>query len=249
VSNDLLGALHPADYKRISGQLTSRVFGPRQRLQKRHNPLTDVYFPGTMLCSLIQVMEDGRSAEIAMVGSEGLIGVEAVFGVQASMNDATVQIAGEGQALSMSLSAFRLELARQGPFASLVRNYANGFVRSLFQSAACNALHSVDARCCRWLLHAQDRLSTDELPVTHELVAAMLGVRRSTVSVIMKSLAQDHVVSSRHRSIRIVDRNALEARACECYATVTALLSSKETTEIGDSYDAPFQSPYPAPLL
>ena len=158
--NDLLSSLDPVEYKRISGQLSPHTLGSRQRLQKQNNQLTDVYFPDAILCSLIQVMEDGRSAEIFMVGSEGIIGVEGAFGVETSMYDATVQIAGEGRALSMSLSAFRTELARQGQFASLVRNYASGFMRSLFQSAACNALHSVDARCCRWLLHAQDRLST-----------------------------------------------------------------------------------------
>jgi CRP-like cAMP-binding protein len=218
--NGLLAALPADEYARIAPHLAVAPFRARQLLHKRDEPLNHIFFPGRALCSLVVTLEDGSTAEVAMVGGEGLIGVESVFGQRVACCDATVQVPGDGQAFVMSIDAFRAELAGSPAFESIVRNYAQAFVGFLMQSVACNALHTVDARCCRWLLHAQDRLAADELPLTHDLISTLLGVRRPTVTLVMNSLAQAGIVSASRGTLRIVDRVALESRACECYRVI-----------------------------
>src|SRR5688500_4105340 len=219
--NGLLAALPADEYARIASHLTNTPLRPRQLLHKRAEPLSEIVFPGRSLCSLVVTMEDGATAEVGVVGAEGLIGVEAVFEQRVASCDATVQVAGDGQAFVMSIDAFRAELARSPVFESLVRNYAQAFIGFMMQSVACNGLHSVDARCCRWLLHAQDRLAANELPLTHDLISTMLGVRRPTVTLVMNSLAQAGIVSASRGTLRIVDRAMLESRACECYRVIS----------------------------
>jgi CRP-like cAMP-binding protein len=168
-------------------------------------------------------MSEGTSAEIAVAGSEGFIGVEAALGLQVAMCDAVVQVAGDGVGHSMSVDAFRAELERRGALHEIVGKYAQAFVGFVMQSAACNGIHSVEARCCRWLLNAQDRLGRDEFPVTHGLLAAMLGVRRPTVTLIMTNLTQLGIISTSRGAIRITGRDALETRSCGCYRAVKTL--------------------------
>ena len=218
--NQLLAALPADEYARITPHLTAAPLRARQVLHKRDEPLNDIVFPGRSLCSLVLTMEDGATAEVGVVGAEGLIGVEAVLGQRLASCDATVQVAGDGQAVVMSTDAFRAELARSPAFESIVRNYAQAFVGFMMQSVACNGLHTVDARCCRWLLHAQDRLASNELPLTHDLISTMLGVRRPTVTLVMNSLAQAGIVSASRGTLRILDRMTLESRACECYRVI-----------------------------
>lgn len=216
----LLAALPADEYARIASHLSVMPLRARQLLYKRDAPLTEIVFPGRSLCSLVVTMEDGATAEVGVVGSEGLIGVEAVLGQRVASCDATVQVAGDGQALALSIDAFRAELTRSAAFEAIVRNYAQAFVAFMMQSVACNGLHSVDARCCRWLLHAQDRLAANELPLTHDLISTMLGVRRPTVTLVMNSLTQAGIVSASRGTLRIVDRVMLESRACECYRVI-----------------------------
>lgn len=224
--NHLLAALPPDDYARVASHLMLAPIRARQMLYKRDEALKQIFFPARSLCSLLMTMEDGASAEIAVVGPEGVVGIEVALGLRTAACDAAVQVAGEGYAFVMNTDVFRSELARPGMFGVLVQNYARAFVGLVTQSVACNALHAVDARCCRWLLHAQDRLATSELPLTHDLLSAMLGVRRPTVTLVLNDLTQAGIVSTSRGTLKILDRHALESRACVCYRAVTAVFES-----------------------
>lgn len=244
--NRLLAALPPEDYSRISPLLTLEVLKGRQVLQKRDEALRQIYFPSQSLCSLILTTTDGVSAEIAVVGAEGLVGVEAVLGLTGAMCDAVVQVAGEGVAHSMSVDAFQVELERRGALHDLLRKYAQAFVGFITQSVACNALHAVEARCCRWLLHADDRLGGRAFPLTHELLSTMLGVRRPTVTLVMTTLTHLGIVSTSRGVVQIVNREALEGHACSCYRAVKALFDeriplddSKQRPDYGDAWQQP----------
>jgi CRP-like cAMP-binding protein len=225
IDNQLLSALPEEELARISSQLTRVPLKARQVLYKRDEPLKQVFFPGRTLCSLLLTMEDGASVEIAVVGPEGIVGIEAVLGVRVAACDATVQVEGDGHALAMNVDAFRAALDTCPTFATLAGKYAHAFIEFVMQSVACNARHSVDARCCRWLLHAHDRLATNDLALTHDLLSTMLGVRRPTVTLVINDLARAEIVSTGRGLIRIVDRARLEARACDCYRTVSKLVS------------------------
>jgi CRP-like cAMP-binding protein len=225
-ANRLLTALPVGDYAHISSLLTARPLAHRQRLQRRDEPLREVYFPGRSISSLIITMDDGSAAEIAMVGSEGVIGIEALTDVSAAACDVTVQVAGDGLGYAMNIDAFHQALEQRPAFQSRVTKYARAFAGSLMQSVACHGLHSAHARCCRWLLQAQDRLGTSELPITHELMATLLGVRRPTVTLIMADLMHSGIASTSRGMTRIVDRAALEAQSCECYKTAKALFDN-----------------------
>jgi CRP-like cAMP-binding protein len=229
--NKLLAALPADDYARIASHMTLVPLHARQVLHKRDEVLTQVVFPSRALCSLVVTMENGATAEVALVGPEGLVGVEAAFGQRIASCDAIVQVAGDGHALSMSIDAFRAELAKSPAFASAMSRYAQAFVAFLMQSVACNGLHHVEARCCRWLLHAQDRLETNDLPLTHDQVSTMLGVRRPTVTLVMNSLVQAGIITPSRGMIRIVDREKLERRSCECYGMVSGVYMRKLTTD------------------
>jgi CRP-like cAMP-binding protein len=175
-------------------------------------------------------MEDGASAEVAQVGPEGFLGVEAAIGQRVQpigSSDAIVQAAGDGYAFTMPVDAFRAELAESPAFASVVRGYAQSFLGFVMQSVACHARHAVEARCCRWLLHAADRLGTTDLPLTHDLMSMLLGVRRPTITLIMKSLAQAGIVSPSRGMIRITERAMLESRACECYRKASVFYAGR----------------------
>jgi CRP-like cAMP-binding protein len=218
--NQLLAALPIDELARIAPQLSYTPLRAREVLHKREAPLKQVFFPGRTLCSLVLTMEDGATAEIAVVGSEGIVGIEAALGVRVAASDATVQVAGDGGAFAMTVDAFREAMETSRLFESQVRKYAEMFVRVVMQSVACNARHAVDERCCRWLLQAHDRLATDDLALTHDLLSTMLGVRRPTVTLVINDLANAGILSTSRGTVRIVDRAALEARACKCYRAV-----------------------------
>ena len=226
ILNHLLAALPAEDLRRVSADLTLETLRPRQRLQKRDEPLCDIYFPGRSLSSLMITMADGSAAETIVVGPEGVVGIEAALGLRQAMCDATVQIAGDAVAYRIRVDAFLRELDRRGPFYTVVTNYAQAFVSFVAHSVACNGLHAVEARCCRWLLHAQDRLGTDQFPLTHDLLSTVLGVRRPTVTLIVGDLVRLGVLSTSRGRTRITDRQAMEARSCECYRTVKRVFDS-----------------------
>lgn len=223
-SNALLAALPLEDYKRICADLTSERVRVRQTLQKRDDPLGAVYFPSRSLCSLIMTTADGAETEAAALGWDGVVGVEALLGFNVAICDAVIQIAGDGICHSMRLDTFQRELDRRGAFYSILRKYANAFVASLMQSVACNGLHSADARCCRWLLQAHDRIGSDQFPLTHDLLSRMIGVRRPTVTLIMSDLVRRRAIATSRGVTRIIELAMLEERSCECYRVVKAHL-------------------------
>jgi len=220
--NQLLASLPPEDFHRVSSELTWRSLKVRQVLHKPGEPIGEIFFPGRSVCSITNVMDDGSVVEVATVGREGLIGIAAVFGAPVASGEAFVQIAAEPAAV-MSIEAFRREMERRGAFYDRVTKYSQAFVNMLMQSVACNGLHSAEQRCCRWLLMTHDRIGQDEFPLTHELLAIMLGVRRPTVTLVMAELARGGIISHVRGHVRIVDRKGLEAATCECYRSVRAV--------------------------
>jgi CRP-like cAMP-binding protein len=217
-SNRLLGALPEADFERLKGQLRTRDGEQKYVLADSGDPINEVYFPVDAVVSVLTRMNDGASVEIATVGNEGLVGVTVAWGAE-TMNPkefATVQV--PGNIVTMEREAFREEVQRQGPLASLVERYTQAFFTQVSQQVACNGLHSVEQRCARWLLLTRDRVGTDEFPMTHEFLAQMLGVRRATVTVTAGILQKAGFVQFSRGRVEIVDREGLENTACECYA-------------------------------
>ena len=221
-ANRLLALLNPADYQRLLPDLEYRPLRPRQVLYKSGDRLTDVYFPGKSLCSIVSTMDDGASVEVAMIGDEGMIGVAAVLGEPIASGDVVVQAAGNG-AYALGLDVFEREMAHGGAFRQVMARYAQAFVGLLVQSVACNGLHTAEERCCRWLLMTHDRLGSDEFNMTHEMLSMMLGVRRPTVTLVLAHFAKAGMISQVRGRLRIVDRQALELASCECYGTVKTL--------------------------
>jgi CRP-like cAMP-binding protein len=217
-SNRLLAALPDADFERLQGQFRSRDGEQKYVLVESGQRLNEVYFPVDAVVSVLTRMDDGASVEIATIGNEGLVGVNAAWGAK-TMNPkeyATVQV--PGTVVSMDAGAFREEIRQQGPLASLVERYTQAFFTQVSQQVACNGLHSVEQRCARWLLLTQDRVGTEEFPMTHEFLSQMLGVRRATVTVTAGILQKAGFVEFTRGRVAIVDRKGLEDTACECYA-------------------------------
>ena len=187
-------------------------------LYESGNNLTHVYFPCTSIVSLLYVMEDGASAEIAVVGHEGIVGISLFMGGQSTTSRAVVQSAGQGFRLKANL--MMQEFNRAGPVLHLLLRYTQALITQMAQTAVCNRHHSLDQQLCRWLLLSLDRLPSDELVMTQELIANMLGVRREGVTEAAGQLQEAGLIQYRRGHITVVDRKRLEVRACECYAVV-----------------------------
>jgi CRP-like cAMP-binding protein len=181
--------------------------------------LSHVYFPTTAIVSLLYVMEDGASAEIAVVGNEGLVGVSLFMGGESTTSRAVVQSAGQGFRLRSGL--MMQEFNRAGPVMHLLLRYTQALITQMAQTAVCNRHHSLDQQLCRWLLLSLDRLHSDELVMTQELIANMLGVRREGVTEAAGNLQKDGLIEYRRGHITVLDRTGLEQRTCECYAVVS----------------------------
>ena len=219
--NKLLSILPAEDRARVAAQLSMVPLQFRQILYKQGEPIEDVYFPCGGACSLTKTMEDGRTAEIGTIGNEGMLGASVFFGDGLAQSDAIVQVAAKS-GFKMAVQAFTDEMNRHGAFYDRVIRYQQALTIQVMQTTACNALHSAEQRCCRWLLMTRDRVGNDDLALTHEFLAIMLGVRRSTVSIIVEGLQKAGLVDTRRGQIKIVDRHRLEGSSCECYATVKA---------------------------
>ncbi len=216
--NQLLKALPEADFARLQPSL-ERVGMPLGHvLYESGNHLQHVYFPVNCIVSLLYVMEDGHSAEIAVVGNEGIVGVALFMGGETTPNRGIVQSAGEAYRLPGKV--LKDEFLRAGPFQHLLLRYTQALLTQMAQTAACNRHHSVDQQLCRWLLLSLDRLATDELVMTQELIANMLGVRREGVTEAAGKLQNLGLIHYSRGRIRVLDRPGLEARACECYRVV-----------------------------
>ena len=178
-----------------------------------------IYFPGNGVFSITQIMRNGRPLEVATVGNEGFIGINALFGGERWLAGALVRVPDQ-TAQAMSVSAFEREMSRRGPFSNLINRYAQGFVVFVMRTAACNALHSVEERCARWLLTTRDRVGRNDFPMTQELLAVMLGVRRPSVTLALRALQRARLIEYGQKRLLIVDHDGLEAASCECYAVV-----------------------------
>jgi CRP-like cAMP-binding protein len=218
LNNHLLAALPPEEWVRWLPELESVAMPLGQVLSESGVAMTHVYFPTTAIVSLLYVMEDGASAEIAVVGNEGMLGISLFMGGETTLSRSVVQSAGEGY--RMRAQVLKNEFTRSGPVLHLLLRYTQALITQMAQTAACNRHHSLDQQLCRWLLLSLDRLHGNELVMTQELIANMLGVRREGVTEAALNLQRAGLIQYQRGRITVLDRAGLESRTCECYAVV-----------------------------
>ncbi|MBI3067964.1 MAG: Crp/Fnr family transcriptional regulator [Betaproteobacteria bacterium] len=216
--NRLLAALPAPEFGRLSSHLELVPMPLGESLYESGSRLHHVYFPTTSIVSLLYVMEDGASAEIAVVGNEGILGIALFMGGETTPSRAVVQSAGYGYRLKAQL--LKREFNRAGPVLHLLLRYTQALITQMAQTAVCNRHHSVEQQLCRWLLLSLDRLHSNKLTMTQELIANMLGVRREGVTEAAGKLQQAGSIRYSRGRIEVLDRRALEAQVCECYAVV-----------------------------
>ena len=216
--NQLLAALPDMEWQRWLPQLEAVDMPLGLVLYESGATLSHVYFPTTAIVSLLYVMENGASAEIAVVGNEGIVGISLFMGGESTPSRAVVQSAGRGFRLKAQI--VKDEFNRAGPVLHLLLRYTQALITQMAQTAVCNRHHSLDQQLCRWLLLSLDRLQDNELVMTQELIANMLGVRREGVTEAALKLQQDGLIRYARGRITVLDRPAIEKRTCECYAVV-----------------------------
>ena len=219
--NKLLASLPRADFARLRPHLRTVPLAVKQILHPRNETIREVFFPNGGVASITAVMQDGAMVEIATIGDEGLIGINAFFGPALMTGEAMMQVP-DTNAEAMSVEAFRRELDRRGPFYECVQVYSQALIMLMMQSTACMALHSVEQRCCRWLLMTHDRVHRDDFQLSHEFLAMMLGSTRPTVTSVAGALQKARLIKYVHGHITVVNRLGLEAASCECYRTIKA---------------------------
>ena len=217
-SNHLMAALPETDWRRWLPQLEQTEMPLGQVLYESGGTLEHVYFPTTAIVSLLYVMENGASAEIAVVGNEGLVGISLFMGGGTTPSRAVVQSAGVG--FRLAAQTIKDEFDRSGPVMHVLLRYTQALITQMSQTAVCNRHHSLDQQLCRWLLLSLDRLQSNELVMTQELIANMLGVRREGVTESALKLQQAGLIRYARGHISVLDRKGLEQRTCECYAVV-----------------------------
>jgi CRP-like cAMP-binding protein len=217
-ANDLLAALPPATWERWQPQLEAVDLPLGHVLYEAGSTLSHAYFPTTCIISLLYVMEDGASAEIAVVGNEGMVGVTLFMGGDSTSSRAIVQNA--GQAFRLKAEAIKYEFNQGGPVLHLMLRYTQALITQMVQTAACNKHHSLHQQLCRWLLLSLDRLPGNEIVMTQKLIANMLGVPSDGVSESALRLHNDGLIHYADGHITVLDRNGLENCTCECYEVV-----------------------------
>lgn len=216
--NRLLAVLPDADYERVLPQLELVPLPLGLAVYESGRGQGYVYFPTDSIVSMLYVMEDGSSAEIAVVGNDGLVGIALFMGGETTSSRAVVQSAGYGYRLRAA--ALKKEFERGGELQHLLLRYTQALITQMAQTAVCNRHHSVEQQLCRWLLLSLDRLRGSELVMTQELIANMLGVRREGVTEAALKLQAAGLIRYARGHISVLDRAGLEARTCECYAVV-----------------------------
>nr|MDP2191838.1 Crp/Fnr family transcriptional regulator [Rhodoferax sp.] len=216
--NHLLAALPPVEFEPLAVHLELLPMALGQMLYEPGEQLRHAYFPTTAIVSLHYVTESGSSSETAGVGNEGIIGISLFMGGDTTPSSAVVQTADHAYRLERHL--LQQEFNRAGLMQRLLLRYTQALITQMAQTAACNRHHSVEQQPCRWLLLTLDRLSSNELILTQELVASMLGVRREGVTEVAGKLQRAGFISYRRGHIAVIDRSGLESSACECYAVV-----------------------------
>src|SRR3954452_15234874 len=215
--NRFLARLPEAEYRRLLPHLQPVELKVKQVLYEPHGAIDYAYFPSGAVLSALTVMRDGNTIEVATVGNEGLVGHYG-FGAKTSPHRVVVQVGNGG--FRIASRALHEEAAKDGPLKDLLAGYHVAFMAQVSQSVACNGLHRLEQRCCRWLLMTRDRVGSDDLKLTHEYLAMMLGARRASVTDALGPLQEEGLVRSHRGRIAILDGAGVEARSCECYAVV-----------------------------
>jgi CRP-like cAMP-binding protein len=218
IANQLLVALPPEDLDPLRALLEPVSLANKQTLSAPGAPIDYVYFPQNGMVSLVQPLENGAMIEVGMIGNEGLVGVPVVLGADSSPLEAMVQM--PGSALRMRASALREEASRRTALLASLLRYVQALHIQVSLTAACNGRHTLPERLARWLLTAHDRASSDQLPLSHEFLSMMLGVRRAGVTVALGTLRAAALIRNTHGQVNVIDRPGLEAASCECYRTV-----------------------------
>jgi len=216
--NKLLAALPEADWARLGPHLQPVRMLLGEVLYEPGVPFGQVYFPTTAIISILCVLASGGSAEIAIVGNDGVVGVSSFMGGASTPSRAVVQ--SQGKAYQLNGPTLREEFHRGGPLQRLLLRYTQSLLTQMAQTAVCNRHHTIDQQLCRWLLLSLDRLESDTLSMTQELIANMLGVRREGVTAAAGKLQGAGLIDYRRGSIKVLDRAGIQRRCCECYALV-----------------------------
>ena len=218
-ANHLLAALEAADWQRWQPHLELVNLKQGEALFAAGQPQFQAYFPTSAIVSLLQVTEAGGSTGFAIAGNEGVIGVTLILGADTTTSGGSVLIAGQG--FRMSSLVIQEEFNRFEPVRQLLLRYTQALITQITQTAVCSRHHTADQQVCTWLLNCLDRLSGNEIVVTHELLANLLGVRRESVTLIVGRLRAAGLIQSRRGTIEVLDRTGLERRSCECYFLVS----------------------------
>ena len=216
--NKLLSALPTQEYERLLPYMETVSLNFQQIIYAPNQSINYVYFPNSGIISLVNITEDGRTIEAAMVGNEGMAGIPVFLGADRMPGQAISQVV--GNALRMKADVFKYEVTPDTSLYNLLLRYTQALLNQISQSVACNCLHSVERRCCRWLLMCHDRVRSDQFTLTQELLSQMLGVRRASVSEVAVTLQKEGLIRYNRGKITIRDRLGLEATACECYRVV-----------------------------
>jgi len=214
-TNRLLGLLPSKDYARLRRHLHRVPLDYRQSLYRANKSIEWVYFIEAGVGSLVNTMANGEAAEVGTVGNEGVVGLPLLFGDTKSPTSLYVQVPGEG--VRMRAAIFKREMARSGSMRAVMLRYAHAFFNQVAQSAACNHFHSLEQRCCRWLLMTHDRMPSDEFLLTQEFLAMMLGVQRTGVTAAASALQKAKLIRYTRGVVTMLDQRGLERRSCECY--------------------------------
>jgi CRP-like cAMP-binding protein len=220
-TNWLLAALEPEDFAALEPHLEVVELTPKQVLYEPGDPIRHAYFPHHAVVSLVNVLEDGQTVEVALFGRGGVVGLLSALVTREAFGRYVVQMAGSASRIAVE----RLDEVRNAhpKLRRLIASYGEVLLGQTFQILTCNAVHPVEARCCRWILMMHDRAEQDTLPLTHEFLAEMLGVQRSTVSVVTRTLQMAGLIQQGRGSITVTDRAGLEETVCECYGRIRRL--------------------------
>jgi CRP-like cAMP-binding protein len=218
LQNHLLAALPAGEFEHFSTHLEPVTMVAGEVLYESGGQLKHVYFPTTAIVSLLYVLENGSTAEIAMIGNEGILGISLFMGGETTPSRAVVQRGGE--ALRLRADLIKEEFNRAGPLLRLLLRYTQALITQMMQTAVCNRHHSLEQQLCRWLLLSLDRMSTQSLTMTQEMIANLLGVRREGVTEAAGRLQRIGLIRYSRGHIEVLDRPGLERAACECYGVV-----------------------------
>jgi CRP-like cAMP-binding protein len=216
--NRLLASLSEDDFERLRPHLIPNALSYKCPLYEPNEPIEFVHFIETGVASLVNTLMNGDAVEVGTIGNEGFVGIPVLFGDKQAPTSVYMQVAGAG--LKMKANLFREEMQRNAFIQETMLHYAHAFFNQVAQIAACNTFHLLEQRCCRWLLMTQDRMQSNDFPLTQEFLAMMLGVRRAGVTDAANALKRDGLINYARGSVTVLDRAGMEKRACECYGVI-----------------------------